>query len=309
MSLNVGDQIIQEVIEFVESKIGENAGWKDKYFGLLALGAILEGPSKNKLINVLEPAMGIILNLYNDQSRKIRATTAWFFSRVAQNHCELLGTETLFPSLCEKVVMGLKDETKVACNSATIITELAKSLAPVEGQNRNILSDYYEDLIKHVLECAYRLDELKQSYGRSENKITIAGFDALYSLFEYAPPDVENLLLSSLENFYNLLTEVSVKKDQLDDRSKDLQSFICVCLQTILNRMTETLPPKVADSFIQVIIDCFDARGDVFEEGFLLLSALCSKFGKYMDTFVERLGPYIIHALKNSDSSDTIKNA
>ena len=309
MSQNVGDQIIGNVISFVETKIGDNAGWKDKYFGLLALGAILEGPSKMQLIEVLQPAMGVILDLYNDGSQKIRATTAWFFSRLAQNHCELLGTETLFPTLYEKVIQGLKDETKVAWNSATIITELAKSLAPIDGQNRNILSGYYEDLIKHVLECAYRLDELKQSYGRSENKITIAGFDALYSLFEYAPPDVERLLLSSLEHFYNLLKEVSVKRDQLEDRSKDLQSFLCVCLQTILNRMTETLDEKIADSFIQVIIDWFDARGDVFEEGFLLLSALCSKFGRYIDTFVERLGPYIIHALKNSDSSDTIKNA
>ena len=86
MAQNVGDQIIENVIQFVESKIGSSAGWKDKYFGLIALGAILEGPSKEKLIHVLSPAMGPILELYHDQSRKIRETTAWFFSRVAQNH-------------------------------------------------------------------------------------------------------------------------------------------------------------------------------------------------------------------------------
>jgi importin subunit beta-1 len=86
MAQNVGDQIIESVIQFVENKIGGDAGWKDKYFGLIALGAILEGPSKDKLINVLAPAMSVILTLYSDRSRKIRETTAWFFSRVAQNH-------------------------------------------------------------------------------------------------------------------------------------------------------------------------------------------------------------------------------
>jgi hypothetical protein len=164
----------------------------------------------------------------------------------------LLGTEEFFPLLYEQVTNGLKDETKVACNSATIITELAKNLSPVEGQNRNILSSCYEDLLKKVLECAYREDELKQSHNRSENKITIAGFDALYSLFEHAPPDVEQLLLSSLEHFYTLLKNTTTQT--LDDRTRDMQSFICVCIQTILNSITQNLDNGVADMLIDVII-------------------------------------------------------
>lgn len=310
MAQNVGDEIIQDVISFVESKIGEGASWKDKYFGLLALGAILEGPSKQSLINVLAPAMGIILTLYADESRKVRETAAWFFSKVAQNHAELLGTESFFPSLYEYIMRGLKDETRVACNSASIITELAKSLKPVEGQNRNILSSCYTELISNVVECAYRKDEMRHGYGRSENKITIAGFDALYSLFENAPQDVEPLLMKSLEHFYEKMKETNVTTGgSLDERATDLQSFLCVCIQTILNRIDQQLSEEVCSSLVDVIIQCFDARGDVFEEGFLLLSALCSKFGALMDKYVEKIGPYIFHGLKESDSSDTIKNA
>lgn len=309
ISQNVGDKIVESVIGFVAQKIGEGAGWKDKYFGLLALGAILEGPSKEQIKQVLSPAMTAILALYSDESRKIRETTAWFFSRVAQSHCELLETQDFFPSLYEKVTLGLKDEIKVAWNSATIITELAKNLAPVEGQNRNILSSVYENLIDQVLACAYRNEEVKHHYGRPENKITIAGFDALYSLFEHAPPDVEKLLLQSLEHFYKLLKETTEIQGELDERAKDMQSFIWVWIQTILNRITQSLDEVVAKSLVDVILDCFKIRADVFEEGFLLLSALCSKFGKHMDHYVEDIGPFIFHALKESDSSDTIKNA
>jgi len=82
-----------------------------------------------------------------------------------------------------------------------------------------------------------------------------------------------------------------------------------VCIQTILNRIENHLGDEVADSLVSVIIDCFKARNDVFEEGFLLLSALCSKFGQLMDRYVPEIGPFIFHALKESDSSDTIKNA
>lgn len=114
MAQSVGDDIVESVIQFVESKIGASASWKDKYFGLLALGAILEGPSKETLINVLSPAMSIILTLYADESRKVRETAAWFFSKVALNHAELLGTEAFFPQLLEHTLKGLTDETRVA---------------------------------------------------------------------------------------------------------------------------------------------------------------------------------------------------
>lgn len=310
MAQNVGDEIIQDVLSFVEAKIGDNASWKDKYFGLLALGAILEGPSKESIVNVLSPAMAIILQLYADESRKVRETTAWFFSKVALNHAELIGTESFFPSLYEAITRGLKDEPRVACNSASIITELAKALKPIEGQNRNILSNCYADFIESVVNCAYRVDDIKQNYGKSENKITIAGFDALYSLFENAPRDTEELLLSSLEHFYNKLKETYENSaGGISERDRDLQSFLCVCIQTILNRLDRPLSEEVCDSFVASIIDCFKVREDVFEEGFLLLSALCSKFGKLMDKYVEQIGPFIFHGLKESDSSDTIKNA
>jgi len=114
MAQNVGDPIIQDVISFVEKKIGTSSNWKDKYFGLLALGAILEGPSKESLANVLSPAMGAILSLFEDESRKVRETTAWFFSKVAQNHAQLLGSESFFPTLYQYILRGLKDDVKVA---------------------------------------------------------------------------------------------------------------------------------------------------------------------------------------------------
>jgi|JI10StandDraft_1071094.scaffolds.fasta_scaffold157199_3 hypothetical protein len=151
MAQDVGDEIITDVLDFVSEKIQQDHSWRDKYFGLLALGAILEGPSKDSLINILTPAMDRLLMLFDDESVKVRETTAWFFSKVSQHHVELLGTESLFPSLYTHIDKGLKDDPRVACNSASIVTELAKSLRPQEGQNGNILSSSYSSLVEIVL--------------------------------------------------------------------------------------------------------------------------------------------------------------
>lgn len=118
-----------------------------------------------------------------------------------------------------------------------------------------------------------------------------------------------DLLLECLEIYYNKLVETYDGKASIDARAMEFQSFLCLCLQTLLNRIDRTLDESIAKKIVEVIISCFKSRSDVFEEGFLLLSALCSKFEKYIDNHVEEIGPYLIHALGQSDSSETVKNA
>mmetsp|Transcript_40868 Transcript_40868/g.46902 ORF Transcript_40868/g.46902 Transcript_40868/m.46902 type:complete len:115 (+) Transcript_40868:1006-1350(+) len=114
MAQNIGNEIISDVLEFVSMKIKEGCTWKDKYTGLLALGAILEGPSQENIKTVLTPAVVKLLELFDDECRKVRETVAWFFSKIAQNHADLIGTQDLFPEVYERVLKGLKDETRVA---------------------------------------------------------------------------------------------------------------------------------------------------------------------------------------------------
>ncbi len=309
MAQILGDDIIQPVIEFAEGKISNPTEWRDKYLGLLALGAILEGPTKEKLNEILGPAMQAIIGLFTDESRKVRETVAWFFSKIAQNQAEIIGNETVFPTLYEHILNGLKDDSRVACNSVSIINELAKGLKPVDGQVGNILSTVYEQLIERCTECAYRDDSANFQSNTQQNKINIAGFDALYSLFENAPGNVMQLLMQSLEIFYEKLVATFEGKESVDNRSMEFQSFLCLCLQTLLNRIDTQLDTTIADKIVEVIVNCFKSRNDVFEEGFLLLSALCSKFEKHIDSHVPVIGPYLVHALQQCESSETTKNA
>lgn len=148
MAQILGDDIIEPVTVFAGQKITNSTEWKDKYLGLLALGAILEGPTKEKLKEVVGPAMGQIIELYKNESRKVRETVAWLFSKIAQNQAEIIANEEIFPTLYESVMEGLKDDPRVACNSVSIINELAKAMKPAEDQPSNILSEVYKDLIE-----------------------------------------------------------------------------------------------------------------------------------------------------------------
>lgn len=89
MSLVVGDYILEPVVAFVSQHLN-HADWKKRYSALLALGAITEGPDRVKFMNVLIPGLANLINLFNDPHAKVREAIAWVFSKLSENHSELV---------------------------------------------------------------------------------------------------------------------------------------------------------------------------------------------------------------------------
>lgn len=71
----VGDQIIFPIIDFVAEKIKDGQTWESKYCGIVALGAILEGPSPSNLYDQLHPAVPLLLELIDDDHPRVRNVT------------------------------------------------------------------------------------------------------------------------------------------------------------------------------------------------------------------------------------------
>ena len=63
VSLVIGNIIVQPVIEFVSLNI-MNPDWKKRYSALLALGAITEGPEKLKYIQVIQPGLPNLIQMF-----------------------------------------------------------------------------------------------------------------------------------------------------------------------------------------------------------------------------------------------------
>ena len=67
------------------SKIGNSkSGWLDKYIGMMALGAIMQGPAYESFISMVSPAFMGILNLTNDANPKVRVGACWVMYRMAE---------------------------------------------------------------------------------------------------------------------------------------------------------------------------------------------------------------------------------
>lgn len=83
LALIVKDDIVNSIGEWAYPRLS-NSDWTKRYTGLIALGAILGGPSQTIIRQCFGTGLLSIFNLINDQSLKVRQAAAWFYLRLAE---------------------------------------------------------------------------------------------------------------------------------------------------------------------------------------------------------------------------------
>lgn len=218
----LGDKIIEPVTDFVGEKI-KSSKWEDQYCGIVALGAILEGPNKDRLQSVLSPAIEQLLELIDHNNNKIRYSICWLFSKLAKGHHELITTTNSFHILFQKIQKGLKENYRVSSNIASIITELAESLLAGECKTKtSILSEVFKDLLGDLLSFTLRDDINNEA---EITRIRISGFAAMFSLLQYASEDCEDVCCDFMLEIYNMLKNSVEPGATFDARTQELQGF------------------------------------------------------------------------------------
>lgn len=300
-SLVLKDKIVEPIIDFVAENIKENRQWEKRYCGIVALGAILEGPSKDKLQGILKPAVQTLMDLIGDNHPRVRSVSCWLFTKIGRLHHELITDKDVFPSLYSRLIDGLKEEPVIASNIATIIAEIAEALLNTDIRVHScILSECFEELTNSLLTFILR-EDLKTDL--ELHKVRVSGFSALYNLLQYAPSDCENFSLDFMTNVYNMLESSVAPGMVLDSKQEELQGFFLCALQCILTNVSRKIEEKVGMKIVDLIIDVFRQRKDIFDEAFLALSAIANKFPDALGTKVDELGSFLMLGLQSKNSA------
>lgn len=114
ISLLLQQDVMPPVVEFVGANI-LSTEWKARYAALIALGAITEGPEKQKFAEILIPSIPNLLNMFKDESVKVREAISWVVSKICEHHSDVLiqdqNTINLF---IETVIQSLQDRPRVS---------------------------------------------------------------------------------------------------------------------------------------------------------------------------------------------------
>lgn len=78
------DAIVEPVLNFVKEKL-DTGNHVDRFVGMIAFGAIIEGPEVENFGNIINQALPGILDIINDKSEKVAHGVAWVYSRLAEH--------------------------------------------------------------------------------------------------------------------------------------------------------------------------------------------------------------------------------
>ena len=83
ISRTIGAKVIPTMYAYINSKLGSD-NWGDRYVAMIAMGAIIDGPSYQDIINMIGQQFLGFLELINDPVPRVRQTVAFVFYKLSE---------------------------------------------------------------------------------------------------------------------------------------------------------------------------------------------------------------------------------
>ncbi|KAG2410893.1 Importin subunit beta-1 [Vigna angularis] len=292
----VGDDIVALVMPFIEENITKQ-DWRQREAATYAFGSILEGPSPDKLVPLVNMALNFMLSaLMKDPNNHVKDTTAWTLGRMFEFlHGSALDTPIITPANCQQIitvlVQSMKDVPNVAEKACGALYFLAQGYEDA-GSSSSPLTPFFQEIVQALLNVTHREDA-------GESRLRTAAYEALNEVVrcsndETAPMVVQLVPVIMLELHQTLENQVSS-----DERQNELQGLLCGCLQVIIQKLGSSEPTKYhfmqyADQIMGLFLRVFASRSaTAHEEAMLAIGALAyatgADFAKYMTEFYKYL--------------------
>lgn len=289
----VGDDIVPLVMPFIEENITKQ-DWRQREAATYAFGSILEGPSPEKLVPLVNMALSFMLNaLTKDPNNHVKDTTAWTLGRMFEFlHGSTLDTPIINQGNCQQIItvllQSMKDVPNVAEKACGALYFLAQGYEDA-GSGSSPLTPFFQEIVQSLLTVTHREDT-------GESRLRTAAYEALNEVVRCSNDDtapmVAQLVTVIMMELHQTLENQKVSSD---DRQNELQGLLCGCLQVIIQKLGASEPTKhhlmqYADQIMGLFLRVFASRSaTAHEEAMLAIGALAyatgTEFVKYMQEF------------------------
>jgi importin subunit beta-1 len=291
----VGDDIVPLVMPFIQENITK-PDWRQREAATYAFGSILEGPSPEKLVPLVNMALSFMLNaLTNDPNNHVKDTTAWTLGRMFEFlHGSALDTPIINQGNCQQIItvllQSMKDVPNVAEKACGALYFLAQGF---EDAGSSPLTPFFQEIVQSLLTATHREDA-------GESRLRTAAYEALNEVVRCSNDDT-SLMVAQLVTVIMTELHQTLEKQNVssDDRQNELQGLLCGCLQVIIQKLGSSEPTKqhlmqYADQIMGLFLRVFASRSaTAHEEAMLAIGALAyatgPEFVKYMQEFYRYL--------------------
>nr|GEV83021.1 importin subunit beta-1 [Tanacetum cinerariifolium] len=294
----VGDDIVPLVMPFIEENI-QKPDWRQREGATYAFGSILEGPSPNKLVPLVNVALNFMLTaLTTDPNSHVKDTTAWTLGRIFEFlHGSTMETAIVTPANCQQIItvllQSMKDAPNVAEKACGALYFLAQGFEDIVQSSP--LTPYFQEIVQSLLTVTHREDA-------GESRLRTAAYETLNEVVrcstDETAPMVLQLVPVIMMELHKTLEEQKLSSDERQ-KQNELQGLLCGCLQVIIQKLgssdqTKYVFMQYADQIMNLFLRVFACRNaTVHEEAMLAIGALAYStgpdFAKYMPEFYKYL--------------------
>ncbi|XVF51030.1 hypothetical protein PTKIN_Ptkin04bG0150700 [Pterospermum kingtungense] len=294
----VGDDIVPPVVPFIEENITK-PDWRQREAATYAFGSILEGPSPEKLMLLVNVALTFMLSaLTKDPNSHVKDTTAWTLGRIFEFlHGSAVDSPIITQENCLQIVtvllQSMKDAPNVAEKACGALYFLAQGYEDA-GQSCP-LTPFFQEIVQSLLTVTHREDA-------GESRLRTAAYETLNEVVRCSTDETAPLVLQLVPvimmELHNTLEGQKLSSDEREKQS-ELQGLLCGCLQVIIQKLGSSESSKYlfmqyADQIMGLFLRVFACRSaTLHEEAMLAIGALAyaagPDFAKYMPEFYRYL--------------------
>ncbi|CAO3657774.1 unnamed protein product [Umbelopsis ramanniana] len=297
----VGDSIVGPIVPFVESNIS-NEDWRYREAAVMAFGSILDGPTPDLLIPLVDQALPLLIQMMKDPVVNVKDTVAWTLGRVSDYLPQCIKPEVHLQDLITALVLGLQDSPRIVANCCWSLMNLAEHIGGGDDLNTPTcpLSMYFEGIVGALLQFTDRQN--------NEANCRTSAYEALSTLVGNAAMDclttVQQVIVATLDR---LETTIAVQNQIIgvDDSNAhaELQSNLLSVLTSCIRKLS-TGVSVVSDRVMTVLLQMLSTaskQSSITEDVFLAVGSLTAALDSDFSRYVEPFAPHLYSALQNPD--------
>lgn len=293
-----GDDIVPLVMPFIEENITK-PDWRQREAATYAFGSILEGPSPDKLVPLVNHALPFMLSaLVKDPSNHVKDTTAWTLGRMFEFlHSSIVGTPIINEGNAQQIItvllQSMKDVPNVAEKGCGALYFLAQGYEDVGITSP--ITPFFQEIVQSLLTVTHREDA-------TESRLRTSAYETLNEVVRCSTDETAPLVLQLVSvimmELHKCLEAQNLSSDEREKQS-ELIGLLCGCLTVIIQKLGSSEPTKYvllqyADQIMGLFIRVFACRNaTAHEEAMLAIGALAyaigPDFAKYLPEFYKFL--------------------
>lgn len=280
---------------------------KIKYSALNVFRSIIYTTHKDPFYNIVKDSLNMVSDILknNNAPSYFKLLCASIIKAITKNFNEELINDTIyFDNMIKLYLQLFTISTKEVLYILIIsLNNLCKKVKWDEKDKTNILSKYMQSLCEFLMKICQNYE-----YYNTEYNITFVSFILIGTLGERCAKDVQNqmgnICLELANMFQKTLNKASFPNEKI---CYIYQEYLASTLSGFF--ITGIADKKLAAQLLENIINSFEMRRDLYDEGILLIGTIALYTQTDFNSAMNKVSPYLEQGLKSHDCPSICKSS